>query len=528
MSTVKKAVDIGKIKEEIAKIAEYYSPQNQFFYVRRPSFDILYVSSGVKELLGYNASHVQKNFFQLLSNSPINEEIISLRLQENRYKQLPALHMFLELTDTWGGKHLFDVTERELDAENGKVILGQCADASDKLRFLEEITRLRESAAMALKTRSAIINNISHKINNPLQALINSTFMGGDEAHQKEFAPLLEQVKRAGLKLSDWIDNLLEWAQTEAGETSLMQSKILLMDLIEDMKERYDSMAKAKNKRLHFSMDDELKRRELLVDFKKLSLIVRNLIHNSITYADAGDINIRFSIHRIDPLTEELHITVQDNGPGIDPLEIHHIFNVFSSVRRLAEKDIGLGLPLVYRLVKSMNGKLHINRKDEGKGVFEVVIPIQNDMPNDEFMNFAPLRKASMYLSPEYNLRVLVVEDEPVIRESISLYLRRENLEPTLAENGLIALQHLHLAPFDLILLDLNIPGVDGLEFLEKKRRTKMNYDTPVIAITGYSDTATRERLLSAGCKDVLSKPFGGIQLKRSVRRALDLGDEVN
>ncbi len=380
----------------------------------------------------------------------------------------------------------------------------------------EELLEAKTEAEKLTSMKSQFISTVSHELRTPLYGVVGiTTLLMEDNDITTRHKKLLNSLKFSGDYLLDLINKVLKISKIEAENEKLTKTPTNLLQLSQNLLHSFDYQAKNKNNELILDVQNELPE-ILLVDSLKLSEVLINLIGNSSKFTENGKIWLRIKINSIEDDEIQVRFEVEDNGLGIPEDKKEFVFEKFSQIGREFNKleGTGLGLSIVKNLLEMMDSEIYLDSK-EGRGTkfyFDLKLEII-DEKNDHELKLNGQRETNVYR------KILVAEDNKINQIVTKNLLDLIGYDCIIVENGFNALQMVKKESFDLILMDLNMPYLNGAE--ATKRIRKFDKTTPIVALTASELSEVQEECMAIGMNDVINKPLNKNDLRDIISKNL-------
>ena len=369
----------------------------------------------------------------------------------------------------------------------------------------KELTEQKEKAEFASKARSEFLSTVSHELRTPLNAINGITYLLLQEKPKATQLNYLKSLEFSGNYLLSFINDILEINRLESNNIHVEKIKFNLVELVNNINQSFNGFIDKNN--INFKLDLDIKNNENLIgDPTKLSQILINLINNSIKFTKNGDVTLRIKTKNEINNKVLLSFEVEDNGIGIPEDKIANIFDSFSQGSVEINRTYGgtgLGLSIVKKIIELMNSEIHLESKENEGTKFYFNL----EFDKSDVQTISSIEK-SQVISHE-NLKgktVLLVEDNKINQMITKKMVENKGMICTIIDNGedsIIAMQN---NKFDMVLMDVHLPGINGTEATAEIR--KFDTVTPIVALTAISLNENREMLLSFGMNEVVTKPF--------------------
>jgi CheY-like chemotaxis protein len=381
-----------------------------------------------------------------------------------------------------------------------------------------------EEAKAANRAKSVFLANMSHELRTPMNAILGySQLMRRDSLLLPEQLNCLDTINNSGEHLLTLINDVLEIAKIEAGQTTFESKTFDLRGLLHDLEKMFDSSMDNKGLRFKVIGINDLPR-YVATDENKLRQVLVNLLGNAVKFTEQGGITMRMAIG--DDTAEEmlLKVEVTDTGVGIAEDEIDKVFAYFEQTAsgRAQKSGTGLGLALSRDFARMMGGDITVTSK-EGKGsTFHFNINIRKSSASDIKKKISKPRVIS--LAPGQDIpRILVAEDVTASRTLLVKILKNVGFNVQAAVNGEQAVEIFHKWRPHFIWMDIRMPVMDGLEATRHIKETGAGQSTIVAALTAHALKEEKEQILAAGCNDFVRKPFREQEIFETMAKHLGL-----
>lgn len=381
----------------------------------------------------------------------------------------------------------------------------------------DKLILAREEAEKYSRLQSEFLANMSHEIRTPLNGIIGSSHLLKGTSLSNEQQEYAETIGLSSEMLREIIDNVLDVTRLEANGLELERKNFDLGHTINGVVLMLKPTLGTKPVNLNVEIASGCAR-FVKGDQKRIKQVISNLVGNAIKFTDEGEVKISLVCRKHTSTTHSFEITVSDTGIGISPEDQEKLFTRFYQVESSADRrymGTGLGLVICKSLVELMGGSLTVNSV-VGKGTtFTILLNLEVAVP-------APITKPrEVETAQKYpDLNILVAEDNEVNQVVMRRMLSKLGYEMDLAEDGDEAVQSATSGEYDLIFMDVQMPGKDGIDATREIRRATRSLDKPlIVALTANAMTEDRDQCLKAGMNDYLSKPVNAREIEKLLAR---------
>jgi signal transduction histidine kinase/BarA-like signal transduction histidine kinase len=487
--------------------------------IGRPARNIVRASAGVM-LISLLIVSIGATFFLRRIIRPLREIIDRFRLLRTApdAKQTDMIvigndeiaHLGDGFNDLLGALRARQQSEEELRVLNRDLEVRVEARTRDLEITNADLSLARDAAEVASRAKSAFLANMSHELRTPMNAIMGFTDLARKRGTDPKQQDQLTHVTRASQHLLDVINDILDISRIEANRVKLTQHVFTPGVVVEDALNLTAQEAANKGLRLSTSLSPELARTSLLGDPTRLRQILVNLINNAIKFTKHGAINVRIGVTAETPSDVLLRCEIQDTGIGISAEDLKRLFTAFeqadnSMTRRYG--GAGLGLAISKRLVHMMRGEIGVESQLGLGSTFWFTVRLGRVASETPMPAGANGSAAYEIKFRHAGARILLAEDDPANQEVTIELLTDIDLKVDLAENGVQAVDmaaHIH---YDLILMDIRMPELNGVDAARAIRNSALNAKTPILALTANAYDEDREACTAAGMNDHIAKP---------------------
>jgi len=423
-----------------------------------------------------------------------------------------------EITDS--KKYDYRIIERRHD-EIGILMRSFNRLLSQIYKTNEALVLAKDYAEYSAKIKEEFLANMSHEIRTPMNGIIGMKDLLQETELTEEQKTYLSNIDISAENLLVIINDILDYSKIEAGKMSIESIQFDLFKTLRNLKDTFELKSKQQNLDLIFEIQEAVPQ-FVNGDSVRLSQILINLIGNALKFTKEGTVKLVVSLENDKKYTQSIRFEVIDTGIGIPKEKLNAIFDSFSQAKASTTREYGgtgLGLTISKQLVELQGGSIYVE-SEEGNGSkfgFNIIFK-KAEMQK---FNTEPIEASIEY---KYNktINILVAEDNAINQLLIKKVLQKLDFKVTIVENGKLAIEALERDVYDVLLLDLHMPIMDGYETASAIRKSNTNYkDIPIVALTAAAIKEDKERSKACGISDYIIKPFKQKELFETINKHL-------
>ena len=473
---------------------------------------IHYHNTSVLETLGYRSNNlINKNFFDFIRPETVQDLKRQFKHSQKRAYTENVEFQFQCKDLSYRFLEFNAINLKHKEGLEGFIL--DCRDIAQRKENEAELVRLQ-------KAKEQFLANMSHEIRTPINGIVGMANLLGQNPSHEERETYLSAIKHSAENLTVIINDILDLAAIESGKLKFEKIAFNLQDFLPSLISTFTYQAREKGIAVEYQIDNKLNK-ILLGDPVRLNQILINLISNAVKFTHNGSIKVNCTADKEVKGVCWVRLEVVDTGVGIPDEKLTTIFESFSQADASVTRKYGgtgLGLTIVKQLVELQKGNISVKSKEHVGSVFTVHIPYAIGKTGTTSISSSPKNAKALKSAKTSQLFVLLVEDNDINRLYAKSILKNWNCVTDTAENGLVAVEMIKNQEYDLILMDIQMPVMDGYETTRAVRLMEgPQRNVPIIALTANATKADVDKCIAAGMNDYLPKPFTPDDLYRKI-----------
>ncbi|HEY5122825.1 MAG TPA: ATP-binding protein [Ignavibacteria bacterium] len=411
-----------------------------------------------------------------------------------------------------------EVSSREIIADGHAFYHGIIRDISERKRAEEEMRNAKEKAEEISRLKSSFLANMSHELRTPMSGILGFAEILNNELVDPGYKEMAGIILKGGKRLTNTLNSILDLSKVEADKMELNFECVNLSEAVSETARLFEASVKEKGLTLKTEIEQNIYSK---IDLRILDHALSNLIQNSIVYTEKGSITISLNREMINDKDCAV-LKVTDTGIGIPANYVDAIFEPFRQVSDgLSRKyeGTGLGLTLTKKFVEIMNGEISVESKFGVGSTFTVLFAATAESEKEvEKINMG--KRDTETLPKQNSKKILLVEDDDLTLTTVRVILKNYCIIDSVS-TGYEAIEMAKKNSYDVILMDIGLKGMNGLEATQEIKKLKGYEKTPIVAVTAYAMAGDKEKFLEGGCTHYISKPF---KIKEFVETIQSLG----
>lgn len=499
--TEKKRVE-QLILDSEERLRIFFDSSQVVMYTHDMAGNFITINSMGAHLLGYNREDIEnKNIMDII---PL-ESRLSFPHYLNDLKTNGKSKGLMQIINNQGKliTWMYNNVVTEL-VDGTKYVIGNVMDITDRIELENDLNIAKQNAENSAKMKDLFLSNMSHEIRTPMNAITGFGRLLSETTLDEEQDEYVNSINIASTNLLNIINDILDFSKIESGQISIESIPFNIIKQIQNVRKILTINAETRNLQFKYDFDEKLPEM-VMGDPTRLNQILVNLLNNGIKFTESGFVKLKVEFLQDSNDCYNIKFDIIDSGIGIPEDKIDVIFERFTQANTNTTRKYGgtgLGLSISKSLVGLLGGTLTVESTEGEGSIFSFTIPFGKPI-QEISQETAPSR----IINGKSNIRILLVEDNLLNQKLARKVLEKQGFISELAENGKLAIELLKKESFDLILMDLQMPEMDGYQ-TTIYLRNEMKLKTPIIAMTAHSIVGEKDKCLSIGMNDYIPKPF--------------------
>ena len=509
------------LKESEERFKQLVEGASDIIYRTDFEGNFIYANPVAERIIKKRSGEITGVHFSDLIREDWREEVVRF-YQLQFAKRIPMTYYEFPIIDskgkeTWLGQNVKMLSQ-------GNMIVGFQAvarDITERKRMEESLKMAKERAEESLRIKEDFMANMSHEIRTPMNGILGMSKLLASADLSEKHRQFLNAIQTSANNLLVIINDILDLSKIEAGKLDLEVIGFNVSEVVQGAIGSLEYSAGEKGLSLSTEIDPRLNELVLQGDPLRLGQVLTNLVSNAIKFTEAGNVKLKCELLHEDKYHLRIMFSVSDTGIGISPDKLQSIFESFSQADSSTTRKYGgtgLGLAICKKLIELQGGTINVESQESIGSSFYFDIPFLKE-------GGAHLPENSENLGFKYDLRgirVLLVEDHSINQVYATNIMQEKGMVVDLAENGVEALNLLQKKEYDIVLMDIQMPVMGGIE-TTRLIRNRLRLKVPIIALTANAIKGEAEKYLSVGMNEYISKPFKDTELFNKVARLLQI-----
>ncbi len=523
--TIQNAIQRSKMNERLRLLESVIVNANDAVVIASASKvvpEIMFVNRAFIEMSGYSEAEVAgKRFGIFVGEQSDREEVLKISQAFQKFESVKSEVIFYRKDGTpyWVGLSIVPLKDK-----NGITthFVSIQRDITERKETEKALIEAREAAEHARLAESQFLANMSHEIRTPMNAVIGMTHLLMDSAPSSTQLEYIKALKFSADSLMGIISDILDLSKIEAGKLDFEQKQFNLYELLNSLQKAF--IFKLKDKNLDVVLDlEEAVTNDVIGDPTRLNQILTNLLGNAGKFTLSGEIGVRLKVVKATTEKYLLHFEVYDTGIGIEKDKLDLVFENFKQANSRIHRQFGgtgLGLPIVKNLVELQGGEIKVDSIIGEGTTFSFTLPLSNSGVKSKISSYDEDVMGNQLAADSEVLKVakvLIAEDNFMNQKLISEIMRKWEVNFEIVNDGMEAIEKLNTQNYDIVLMDVNMPRLNGYDAAEQIRNNteSTNQNIPIIALTAAALQSERDKVYTSGMNEFVSKPFVPANLKK-------------